>query len=215
MDEESEHTTPSVRATYDRIAEHFAKTRAYPWPETEAFLADREGAVGLDIGCGNGRHTELLAAGCDRAVGFDVSREILGTARRRVRDSEASFALVQADAAALPVGTDCADLAVYVATLGHLPTRERRLASLDELGRVLRTDGRALVSAWATEHDRFDAETGFDTTVPWTLPGGEEVDRFYHVYDPAEFRTDVTDSGLDLVECWLSSGNCYAVVGSG
>jgi hypothetical protein len=35
------------------------------------------------------------------------------------------------------------------------------------------------------------------------------------VYDPAEFRTDVTDSGLDLVECWLSSGNCYAVVGSG
>ncbi|ERH11464.1 MAG: hypothetical protein J07HB67_00471, partial [halophilic archaeon J07HB67] len=56
-------------------------------------------------------------------------------------------------------------------------------------------------------------ETGFDTTVDWTLPGGETVPRFYHVYDPAEFRADLRQSALTVVSTRVSSGNCYAVVG--
>ena len=206
--------TASVRDTYDRIADHFSKTREYPWPEVESFIDGRSGAVGLDIGCGNGRHTELLAGCCDRALGVDVSREILRTASDRAVERGVSFALAQADAARLPVRVESVDLAVYVATLPHLPTRDRRVASLDELARVLATDGRALVSAWSTEHDRFDETEGFDTTVGWTLPGGDAVDRFYHIYDPEEFRADVSESGLELVEFEVSSGNCYGVVRS-
>ena len=204
-----------VRETYDEIASHFAATRAHPWPETEAFCEGRRVAVALDVGCGNGRNAALLVEHADAVVGLDVSGALLSLARERVPDA----ALLQGDAARLPVGDDAADLAVYVATLHHLPDRSLRRRSLEELARVLAPGGDALVSAWSTAHDRFDAdadaEDGFDAHVDWTLPGGEEVDRFYHVYDPAEFRTDVTDSGLDLVECWLSSGNCYAVVGSG
>jgi len=202
----------SVRATYDRIADHFSKTREYPWPEIESFLDGRSGAVGLDIGCGNGRHTAVLADCCDRAVGVDVSREILRTTSDRADERGHSYGLAQADAARLPVRRGTADLAVYVATLGHLPRRAQRVGSLDELARVLTPDGRALVSAWSTEHDRFDEAEGFDTTVEWTLPGGEAVDRFYHIYDPVEFRADVSESGLELVEFEISSGNCYGVV---
>ncbi|MFC7142498.1 class I SAM-dependent methyltransferase [Halosimplex aquaticum] len=204
--------TQAVRDTYDRIAEHFSSTREYPWPEVERFLDGRSGDVGLDVGCGNGRHTELLAERCDRAVGLDVSRGILREASARAAEREFSCALGQADAARLPVKSDAIDLAVYVATLPHLPSRERRVASLDELARALDADGRALVSAWSTAHDRFEEDEGFDTTVEWTLPGGETVDRFYHIYDPEEFRADVAASGLALVEFELSSGNCYAVV---
>ncbi|WP_135363001.1 class I SAM-dependent methyltransferase [Halosimplex halophilum] len=202
----------SVRATYDRIADHFSQTREYPWPEIETFLDGRSGRVGLDVGCGNGRHTELLAERCERAVGVDLSRGMLATAGERARERGFECGLAQADAGALPLRSDRVDLGVFVATLPHLPSRERRVASLDELARVLSGDGRALVSAWSTEHDRFDAEEGFDTTVEWTLPGGEAVDRFYHVYDPEEFRADVGASGLALVEFEVSSGNCYGVV---
>jgi len=87
-----------------------------------------------------------------------------------------------------------------VATLHHLPTRADRRRSLDELARVLAPDGRALVSAWSTEHDRFDddGDDGFDTTVDWTLPGGEVVPRFYHVYAPDEFQADVAATGLTI-----------------
>ncbi|RKD95659.1 class I SAM-dependent methyltransferase [Halopiger aswanensis] len=232
-DDESAPSQPdrgSVRATYDRIASHFASTREYAWPEVESFVDDHaavlengdedEPAVGLDLGCGNCRHAELLADHCETVVGLDASRGLLETGRERAREHGFDVALCQGDASSLPLAADCVDLAVYVATLHHLPTREVRRASLNELARVLSPDGRALVSAWSTAHDRFDAtadaEEGFDTTVEWTLPGGDAVDRFYHIYAPAEFEADLATSDLDLLEWEVSSGNCYAeVAGSG
>ena len=208
-----------VRRVYDEIAPHFSKTRAYPWPEVETFLDDLPsdgGRVGLDIGCGNGRHAAVLTGVVDRVVALDVSRELLAQAgSRSVADSwEAAF--LQGDAAALPLSADSVGVAVYVATLHHLPDRETRVDSLRELSRVLGAGGRALVSVWSTAHDQFDApadaETGFDTTVDWTLPGGETVPRFYHIYAPAEFEADLSAAGLSVEETFVSSGNCYAVV---
>jgi ubiquinone/menaquinone biosynthesis C-methylase UbiE len=247
---DDEPTLPPVKRTYDRIAEHFASTRAYPWPEVTAFLRPDDDAVsrlgdgavdalgggadpavegardgvagdpsgvGLDVGCGNGRHAEPLSTVVDRVVGVDVSAELLRTARKRAqeRGTDPVPHLLQADAAALPIRTGTVDVAVYVAALHHLCPRSRRIASLSELSRVLVPGGRALVSAWSTAHDRFDADAGFDTTVPWTLPGGESVPRFYHIYDPAEFAADIRESGLRTVAATVSSGNCYAVVEPG
>jgi ubiquinone/menaquinone biosynthesis C-methylase UbiE len=218
MDERRE-----VQETYDEIADHFAKTRAYPWPEVEAFLDGRDGETALDVGCGNGRHAELLATRANRVLGVDISRRLLETASERLD----GVALVQADAATLPLSTGTVDLAVYVATLHHLPDRETRVESLAELARVLADGGVALVSAWSTAHDRFDAgqenasegdtdggrpSEGFDTTVDWTLPGGETVPRFYHIYAPAEFERDLRAGGLAIESSFVSSGNCYARV---
>ena len=210
-----------TRATYDRIADHFSATREHPWPEVETFLDERGPSVGgpeatgLDLGCGNGRHAEVMADHVGRVVGVDASRGLLSAAaaRAEIRGFAGALGLAQADAATLPLRDDAVDLAVYVATLHHLRPRERRVQSLDELARALRSAGRGLVSAWSTEHDRFDAETGFDTQVDWTLPGGERVPRYYHVYDPEEFAADLRESDLRTVETFVSSGNCYAVVG--
>ena len=247
---DDEPTGVPVKRTYDRIADHFASTRASPWPEVAAFLdpahdavarlndgtadalvggatpavgsAQRDDArdpdiVGVDLGCGNGRHAEPLSTVVDRVVGVDVSAELLRTARERARERavDPRPCLVQADAAALPLRADTVAVGVYVAALHHLRPRRRRVASLSELSRVLEPGGRALVSAWSTTHGRFDASSGFDTTVPWTLPGGETVPRFYHIYDPVEFEAEVRDSDLGVVATVVSSGNCYAVVEAG
>ncbi|PSQ46395.1 SAM-dependent methyltransferase [Halobacteriales archaeon SW_6_65_15] len=231
MDEavDSSPERADVAATYDRIADHFAQTREYAWPEVEEFLdseaqrasktsgdeprADRDVvSVALDLGCGNGRHAELLAERADRVVAADASRGVLETARERATSRGFDADLLQADAARLPLRDETVGLAVYVATLHHLPSRDARVGSLDELARVLTPEGRALVSAWSTAHDRFDENEGFDTTVDWTLPDGETVPRFYHVYSPEEFEADVAASDLELVDFELSSGNCYAVV---
>ncbi|MCH7659587.1 MAG: class I SAM-dependent methyltransferase [Euryarchaeota archaeon] len=201
-----------VRETYDRIASHFAKTREYAWPEVEAFLDGRSGTLALDIGCANGRHTELLAKRTERVVGVDVSRGLLFEAHERTGERGFSADLVQGDAATLPIRSSRTDLTIYVATIHHLRDRETRMQSLDEVARVLAPDGRALVSAWSTAHDRFEEKEGFDTTVDWTLPGGETVPRFYHIYSPEEFEGEIEESELVLESCEVSSGNCYAVV---
>ena len=218
---DADPTRAGVRATYEEIAEGFAATREYAWPEVVEFVegatdgGDDPAATALDLGCGNGRHSELLADHARRVVGADASRSLLALARDRSRERgwAAGFEPVVADAATLPVADSSVDLAVYVATVHHLPTRELRVRSLRELGRVLAPDGRALVSAWSTEHDRFaDHDVGFDTTVDWTLPDGETVGRFYHIYDPAEFDADLDRAGLTVEERVVSSGNCYATV---
>ena len=208
-------STGDPQSTYDRIATHFSKTREYAWPEVESFLADRSGDLALDVGCGNGRHTEALAARTEAAVGVDLSRGLLDEAVDRARDRgfADATAFVHGDAAALPVRDGAADLAVYVATLHHLSPRDARIGSLNELARVLAPDGVALVSAWSTAHDRFNRDEGFDTTVDWTLPSGETVPRYYHIYSPAEFETDLGESALETRRTELSSGNCYAEVG--
>lgn len=200
-----------VRDAYDRIAAHFAETRHHPWPEVEAFLDDcPPGSVGLDLGCGNARHAPPLSAVVDRVVGLDLSRALLLEARDDTDTDGLSLDLVQGDARRLPIADDAVDVAIYVAAIHHLPDRSARVASLDELARVLAPGGRALVSAWSVEHDRFDREAGFDTQLDWTLPSGETVLRFYHVYDRAEFEDELADSALVVEDCYVSSGNCYA-----
>lgn len=201
-----------VRATYDRIAAHFAETRPTPWPEVESFIDGRSGAVALDLGTGNGRHAELLADRARQVLAVDLSRAALQVARTRAGTAGYGIEPIQADAAFLALRSGSIDLAVYVATLHHLPTRELRVQSLDELARVLAPGGAAIVSAWSVSHDRFDAETGFDTTVDWTLPDGETVARFYHIYDLAEFRADVDRSALARRDSFEAAGNCYAIV---
>ena len=202
----------SVRRTYERIADHFSTTREHPWPEVEAFCEGRSAGTALDVGCGNGRHLELLVGRADRCVGVDASRAVLSVARERVPEA----ALIEADASALPLAGDSVDLALYVATLHHLPTRSLRRRSLEELARVLDGGAECLVSAWSTAHDRFDAsaddDRGFDVELDWTLPGGETVPRFYHIYAPTEFDADLEAAGLTVVDSKVSSGNCYGVV---
>jgi len=207
----------ATRRRYDEIAAHFAETRHHPWPEVTDFLgAAQAGEVGLDVGCANGRHLPALSQRVDRTVGVDLSTDLLAIARER---GDVDAALVAGDATALPLAANAVALALYVATIHHLPSREARVRSLDELARVLAPDARALVSAWSTEHDRFADDpraagpAGFDATIDWTLPGGETVPRFYHVYAPEEFRADIEASALALREAEVSSGNCYATVG--
>lgn len=212
-----ESTRNDVRETYEHIAEHFSKTREYAWPEVETFVERTASADhALDLGCGNGRHAELLATKAASVTGLDASRGLLAEAKKRLAGVGPQVTLLQGDAACLPLADSCIDVAVYIATLHHLPTPTDRRQSLLELARVLGHDGRALVSAWSTAHERFDASPdaveGFDTTIDWTLPGGETVPRFYHIYAPEEFRTDVETSGLTIEAFELSSGNCYAVV---
>jgi ubiquinone/menaquinone biosynthesis C-methylase UbiE len=206
-----------VRAVYDEIAPHFSKTREYPWPEIEDFLGRVDGGdVGLDVGCGNGRHVDPLAEITDRVLALDASRGVLDEARKRLETAGIQAVLFQGDAAALPLADGSVDVALSIATIHHLPDRETRVESLRELRRVLAPEGSALVSAWSTAHDRFDTDPddseGFDTTLDWTLPDGETLGRFYHVYAPAEFDADLNAAGLTVDDSYVSSGNCYAEV---
>src|SRR5699024_7837325 len=118
----------------------------HAWPAVERFVDRSDGvALGLDLGCGNARHAAVLADRADRVVGLDASRTVVEAARERREREGFPVDLCQGDATHLPIASETVGLAVYIATIHHLPTHEARIASLNELARVLAAGGRALV----------------------------------------------------------------------
>lgn len=101
-------------------------------------LGEGPGRV-LDAGMGGGRLLEALAARGWTVTGTDVSGAMVELARRRVPDA----ALARAPAERLPFDDAAFDA---VAALGVLEFATDVDAALGELARVLRADGRAVVS---------------------------------------------------------------------
>ncbi len=190
--------------TFDKIAEHFDRTRQRPWKEVVDFLKDSSGKL-LDMGCGNGRHLEVAMNLSYDIVGLDASRKLLDISFKRI---SGKGHLVSGDVKKLPFLDDSFDIVLYIATIHHLS--EGRVESVREARRVLKPGGRILVSAWAREQDRWDLEGDKkDLMVPWHLENGRVVDRYYHLYTLDELTEDIEKAGIELVNAFNSNNNNY------
>lgn len=202
-----------VRATYERIAASFASTRRTPWPEVERFAESLPaGARVLDLGCGSGRHARVLRdRGCD-VVAVDFSRRLLELGRNAL--APRNVAWIEADAVRLPFRDESVDAAVGVAVLHHLPTPDDRRAALEEIRRLLVPGGPAFLSVWDREQPRFGtvpATAAGDVEVPWALPGGTSIPRYYHLFRTEELRALIIESGLHGETFFRVSGNIFAL----
>ena len=93
----------------------------------------------LDLGCGVGSFSALLAARSMRVTCTDVSEGNVEAVRRRHPELPA----VRADATALPFDEDAFDAVVLMEVLEHV---EDDRAALSELRRVVRDDGLLILS---------------------------------------------------------------------
>lgn len=208
-----DRTRNHVVQTYERIASHFAATRSHPWPEVNEFLDSRPVLNrGLDIGCGNGRHLPPLSEVTTETIGLDLSRSLLEIAIERYANARTE--VICGEAAHLPLQSETIDTCLYIATLHHLPQQSLRVRSLNEIDRVLTKRGAALISVWSITHDKFDEIDPGDHIIPWTLPSGETVDRYYHLYDEGTFEEEFEQSDLPVKETFESNGNWFAIAGA-
>lgn len=125
-------------------------------------LAPAPGRLTLDVGCGEGRVGRDLKRLGHRVVGFDVVLAMV----RAAADHPGGTTVVQADAARLPVGDQCADLVVAFMSPQDVDDLDAMVA---EAARVLEPGGRFHV---AITHP-LNSGGGFDGPVR-----------------PAEFRLD-------------------------
>ncbi|XP_062052944.1 alkylated DNA repair protein alkB homolog 8 isoform X2 [Lepus europaeus] len=135
-----------VHRVYEEIAGHFSSTRHTPWPHIVEFLkALPDGSIVADIGCGNGKYLginkELYMVGCDR------SQNLVDICRER------QFQAFVCDALAVPVRSESCDACISIAVIHHFATAERRVLALQELVRLLRPGGKALIYVWAMEQE--------------------------------------------------------------
>jgi ubiquinone/menaquinone biosynthesis C-methylase UbiE len=213
-------TKAGVRATYERIAESFSAARKEPWPEVLEFIASLSPRSRvLDLGCGNGRHVKALASRGHPVAAIDFSRSLLRLGRASLARKPFPIHWVAADATALPLRDASVDAALCVAVLHHLPARGDRILALREIKRVLVQGGHMFASVWALDQPRFreraeaqrdrPPELRGDVEVPWTMPDGTIIPRFYHLFQEREMEELIIESGLHGETFFRSGGNWF------
>jgi SAM-dependent methyltransferase len=124
----------------------------------EVFLDWLKPASGLrwiDVGCGNGAFTELLAERCAPAEiqGVDPSEAQLAFARSRHSAGIAQFQ--KGDAMGLPFADNSFDAAVMALVIFFVPDPS---AGVAEMARVVRPGGQVVSYAWDVENGGFPNE---------------------------------------------------------
>jgi 2-polyprenyl-3-methyl-5-hydroxy-6-metoxy-1,4-benzoquinol methylase len=97
----------------------------------------------LDVACGAGYGSALLAQHGAEVVGADIAAEAIAHARARYADVP-RLEFIAADCAALPFPDSSFDAVVSFETIEHIRNQE---AFLDEVRRVLRADGLFVLSS--------------------------------------------------------------------
>jgi len=143
----------------------------------------------LDVACGTGLLTSLLARDAAEVVGMDVTPEMLGRARERIDASgQDNVTFVEAEAARTPFDTGSFDLVTCRTAFHHFPEPE---AALGEMHRVLRVGGRLVLE------DVFGPDDGGLRAVRERF---EKLIDPSHVmaYRPAELRAMLADAGFSI-----------------
>ncbi len=121
-------------------------------------LAGLEIRVAVDLGCGVGRLTGLLAEHAARVVALDASADLLGAARSR--GLPAGTSAVRADLRSLPVRDRSVDLVSTSNVLIHMVEDADLSAAALEVARILVPGGRALVMEHLVPGDRTEKREG-------------------------------------------------------
>lgn len=196
-----------VHETYNVIAKKFSGTRHSTWPRVSHFIQTELSSAGLliaDIGCGNGKYLVDIPHNC-RYIGVDACENLLAEAQKINTKLCKNAEFTKGNILNIPIGTNAADCCICIATLHHLSSRTRRMATMKELVRITKHNCKILIYVWAMEQkENSIGARSFsqpDNFVDWRDNEKNLVGkRYYHIYSKEEFQADIEEALHDLVE---------------
>ncbi|MBU0732094.1 class I SAM-dependent methyltransferase [Patescibacteria group bacterium] len=194
-----------VKADYDKIAPHFAQTRAQGWSEYEEFKPYlKKGDEVLDLGCGNGRLVEFLIPLGIKYTGCDNSNQLLKFASEKYTDTK----FVVGDFMHPPFEKEEFDVVMAIASLHHVPSGELRLRALKEIYRILKPGGYLLMTNWYLYQKKYKKyiknnkgkmDKG-DAIIPWKDKyGNTQAERYYHAFKQKELSKLARQIGFKVI----------------
>ncbi|MBT6690484.1 methyltransferase domain-containing protein [archaeon] len=175
---------------WDAIARPWKEFRQYDVSDVVEFLKNKKGRV-LDLGCGSGRNFYDIE-GLD-FYGVDFSEKMVELAGAR-----GYVEVKKAGVDAVPYDDGFFDCVIFSAVLHCVDSAEKRRKALEEVFRVLKNGGEALVSVWGRGQKRLKnrAKEGF---VPWSV-GSKKVERYTYIYDVDELRSELESVGFEILK---------------
>ncbi len=192
----------SVQEAYDKIAEDFKNTRIYTWKWTDKFInnLDKNSLI-LDIGSGNGRNTIYK----DHTIfGLDISFNQL------LMNNNINKLDIQSDMTCLPFKNNIFDSIILIASFHHLKTIQERNECLKEIKRVIKKDGKILLSVWSINQPKKTKRIFLnygDNYVEWNNPQKTlKISRYYYIFELNELKT-LLSSYFTILEYKWDCGN--------
>ena len=177
----------SVEETYNIIAKDFNKTRYKIWSCVLRFITSLESNTKLlEVGCGNGKN--MLYRNDIDSYGIDISEEQVDICKTK------GLKVEKANMISLPFGSNKFDNIICIATYHHLDNANDRKKALLEMYRVLKPNGKLLITVWAMEQDIGSKRkfTSPDEMVSWELNGSTYY-RYYHIYRKGELEEEIRE----------------------
>lgn len=101
----------------------------------------------LNIGCGAGTESLILASYGAHCIGMDITTQAVGAADALIKKINGSGCGIQSDARYIPCKTDMLDIVYSSGVLHHSPNINK---SIEEVYRVLKPEGKAYIMLYAT-----------------------------------------------------------------
>jgi len=190
---------------WNKISEHWKEFREKPLKEVSDFLKGKKGKI-LDLGAGSGRHMVKMNA---EFYEVDFSEKMLELGKKKAQKEEIKAQFVRAEAWDLPFDDDFFDSAIFIAALHCIPDEKKRKKSLEELHRVLKKKGKAMITVWGRKSERIKNRPK-ETTIPWMVEG-EKYQRYCYIYDPEELKNAINKTGFKIIS-FEEKENLVAVV---
>lgn len=202
-----------TRDDYNAIAEKFSGTRSYVSDDIislKKYIV--RGDSVLDLGCGNGRLTEVTDGAKARYTGADISEKLIAIAKKKYPDHK--FIVLSGDST-LPFNDGQFTKVLCLAVLHHIPSKDERLKFLSEVKRVLKPCGLAVITVWHLRSkpdirrqikiNSFLKVVGLNSLdfgdIKYPFFAGETVVmRYLHCFTQKEIENLVRAAGLSILE---------------
>jgi len=215
--EYAKYLLKKTKRDYEEIAEHFSETRVKLWKDI-IFLADfvKDGDKILDLGCGNGRLFELFRDKKIDYIGIDLSKKLIEIARDKYKNYPNVKFLVR-DALDTGFDENSFDLVYSIALLHQIPSKKYRLQSLNEVNRILKSEGFLILTVWNLWQKKyikyvlrtfilklkipFLTKLDFkDTFIPWKKRNGTTINRYFHAFTINELKGLIKKAGFKIID---------------
>lgn len=207
--------TLTVQQSYDLIAEYFKNTRVFTWKWTDNFISKiNNNSLILDIGSGNGRNTKYNN---HIIFGLDISFEQLKMNQlnyiKKNMENKSNICTnfdIQANMIKIPFKDNSFDAIISIASFHHLSTFDERIMCLQEMKRVLKPDGKILISVWSINQPEKTKRKFInygDTIVNWNTNRKDNngdfiiIPRYYYIFELNEIKS--------LLEKYFTIQNYY------
>jgi ubiquinone/menaquinone biosynthesis C-methylase UbiE len=179
---------------WDAIACEWDEFKEIPSEFSKEFLSECSGRV-LDLGSGSGRHLTKIKSGKMHLV--DFSEEMLRLAEKKSLKLKIDAEFKKGNLWDIPYEDNYFDYAICISAL-HCISPEKHKESVDEIYRVLKPSGRALIGVWNFNSKRFRSKRkkGKEHMISWRDKGK----RYYYLFELLEIHKLFEEAGFKIIK---------------